>query len=140
MKSGNYSFKKEPFRNIIAENGIRFDGHSRGMVGMVGGWGHAARQQTFKSLQNGLYVPGNTMLTGNMETELLSGGKTMNVVHIAMKRDVRNTRQRTRARAHTHNNFVINKEMTYVIRTAKLQQLMRMKMGTCWKPLRISIK
>jgi len=99
VTSGNYSFRNGPVRNISAECGIRFDGHRSGMKGTGGR--HAARQQTFKSLQNALYVTGNTVLTGNMETELLSGGKTMKVVYIAMKRDVRNTRLRTHAHAHT---------------------------------------
>jgi hypothetical protein len=51
---------------------MSFDGHSSGVEGTGG---VQARQQTFKSLQNALYVRGNTVLTGNMETELFSGGK-----------------------------------------------------------------
>jgi hypothetical protein len=58
VTSFNYTFRNEPARNISAECGIRFDGHSSVMEVPGGGTGTCNKVQAFKSWQNALYVRG----------------------------------------------------------------------------------
>ena len=78
VTSVNYRFRNEPVWNISAECGIRFEIRCAVVEAEWREQGHAARQQTFKSLEDALYVRGKHCADGGYVNGILWWGvKTM---------------------------------------------------------------